>query len=114
MLILLRDTDIDGRPIIGSGLFIPGETAFEIAQKMQASSPFNEGDLTDYMRHVLDAAGDENALPGKPPEETAQTFLERLAQRGLVEFMKEESQPINRITDEPDNRSEATCADKQA
>ncbi len=39
MLILLRDTDLDGQPIIGSGLLIPGETALEVVQKMQATSP---------------------------------------------------------------------------
>jgi len=89
MLILLRDTDLDGQPIIGSGLLIPGETALEIAQKMQATSPFNNGDLTGYMRRVLDAAGDEEALP-EDGEPAARAFLERLARHGLVEFMKEE------------------------
>lgn len=89
MLILLRDTDLDGQPIIGSGLLIPGETALEIVQKMQATSPFNDGDLTGYMRRVLDAAGDEEALP-EDGEPAARAFLERLARHGLVEFAKEE------------------------
>lgn len=89
MLILLRDTDLDGQPIIGSGLLIPGETALEIVQKMQATSPFNSGDLEGYMRRVLDAAGDEEALP-KDGEAAARAFLERLARHGLVEFVKEE------------------------
>lgn len=88
MLILLRDTDLDGQPIIGSGLLIPGENALEIVQKMQATSPFNNGDLTGYMRRVLDAAGDEEALP-EDGEPAARAFLERLARHGLVEFMKE-------------------------
>ena len=88
MLILLRDTDLDGQPIIGSGLLIPGETALEIVQKMQATSPFNDGDLDVYMRRVLDAAADEEALP-EDGEPAARAFLERLARHGLVEFMKE-------------------------
>lgn len=91
MLILLRDTDIDGQPIIGSGLLIPGENAIEIVQKMQATSPFNMGDLTAYMRRVLDAAGDEDALPDNAPEKTAGAFLERLARRGLIEFVKQDT-----------------------
>ncbi len=90
MLILLRDTDLDGQPIIGSGLLIPGETALEIVQKMQATSPFNSGDLEGYMRRVLDAAGDEDALPEKGGETAARAFLERLARHGLVEFVKDE------------------------
>ena len=106
MLILLRDTDIDGQPIIGSGLLIPGETALETVQKMQATSPFNEGDLAEYMRHVLEAAGDTDALPDKPPEEAAREFLERLAGRGLIEFMKEE--PIE--TAPPDQLEKALLA----
>lgn len=89
MLILLRDTGLDGQPIIGSGLLIPGETAMEVVQKMQATSPFNDGDLDAYMRRVLDAAGDEEALP-KDDEAAARAFLERLARHGLVEFVKEE------------------------
>ena len=88
MLILLRDTDLDGQPIIGSGLLIPGETALEIVQKMQATSPFNDGDLDGYMRRVLDAAGDEESLP-EEGEPAARAFLERLARHGLVEFVKE-------------------------
>jgi len=88
MLILLRDTDLDGQPIIGSGLLIPGEAALEVVQKMRATSPFNDGDLDGYMRHVLDAAGDEEPLP-KDGEPAARTFLERLARHGLVEFVKE-------------------------
>ena len=88
MLILLRDTDLDGQPIIGSGLLISGETALEVVHKMQATSPFNVGDLTGYMRHVLDAACDDEALP-EDGETAARTFLERLARQGLVEFVKE-------------------------
>ena len=88
MLILLRDTDLDGQPIIGSGLLIPGETALEIVQKMQATSPFNDGDLDGYMRRVLDAAGDEESLP-EDEEPAARAFLERLARHGLVEFVNE-------------------------
>ncbi len=89
MLILLRDTGLDGQPIIGSGLLIPGETAMEVVQKMQATSPFNEGVRHAYMRRVLDAAGDEEVLP-KDDEAAARAFLERLARHGLVEFVKEE------------------------
>lgn len=89
MLILLRDTNLDGQPIIGSGLLIPGETALEIVQKMQATSPFNRGDLADYMCRVLDATGDEDSLP-KDGEPAARVFLERLARHGLVEFAKED------------------------
>ena len=74
MLILLRDTDIDGQPIIGSGLLIPGETALETVQRMQATSPFNAADLTDYMRHVLEAAGDTDALPDKQPSSSESEF----------------------------------------
>jgi hypothetical protein len=91
MLIFLRDTDLDGQPIIGSGLLIQGETAMEIVQKMQATSPFNAGDTAAYMRRVLDAAGDEEPLPDAGGEEAARAFLERLARQGLVEFMKEEA-----------------------
>ena len=89
MLILLRDTDLDGQPIIGSGLLIPGETALEVVQKMQATSPFNNGDLDGYMRRVLEAAGAEEPLP-EDREPAARAFLERLARHGLVEFVKEE------------------------
>ena len=89
MLILLRDTDLDGQPIIGSGLLIPGENALEIVQKMQATSPFNAGEVTDYIRDVLNAAGDKESPPIGPPENAAPEFLERLARRGLVEFVKE-------------------------
>ncbi len=91
MLILLRDTDLDGQPIIGSGLLISGETALEIVQKMQASSPFNSGEPEEHMRRVLEAAGDEGALPEEGGEAAARAFIERLARRGLVEFMKEEA-----------------------
>jgi len=90
MLILLRDTDLDGRPIIGSGLLVPGENALEIVQKMQATSPFNAGNVTDYMRRVLDAAGGEAALPEVEGEAIAQAFLERLARHGLVVFKQED------------------------
>ncbi len=89
MLILLRDTDLNGQPIIGSGLLIPGETALEVVQKMQATAPFNDGDLDGYMRRVLDTAGDEEPLP-KDGEPAARVFLERLARHELVEFAKEE------------------------
>lgn len=91
MLILLRDTDIEGRPIIGSGLLIEGEGPIEIVEKMQASSPFNAGETADYMRHVLEAAGDEieeDAL-GNSSGIAAREFLERLARLGLVQFMKD-------------------------
>lgn len=60
MLILLRDTDLNGQPIIGSGLLIPEETALAIIQKMQATSPFNDSDLDGHMRHVLYARATRN------------------------------------------------------
>ena len=91
MMILLRDTDLDGQPIIGSGLLIPGDTTLEVVQKMQATSPFNDGDLAGYMRRVLDAAGDEKPLPNDG-EPAARAFLERLARHGLVEFVKEKKE----------------------
>ena len=90
MKILLRDTDMDGQPIIGSGLLINGKDAEEIVAKMQYSSPFNPGDVLAYMRHVLDVARAEEALPKQEDEPAASEFLERLAQCGLVEFIKEE------------------------
>ena len=89
MLILLRESDPSGQPLVGSGLLIPGETALEIVRKMQAASPFRGDSLVLYMRRVLSGVGDGKASPGGPPEQAAREFLERLARRGFVEFMKE-------------------------
>ncbi len=98
MLILLRDTDTDGRPIFGSGLLIEGEGAVGIVEKMQATSPFNVGEMTTYMRHVLSTADDEETALSDSLEETAREFLERLARYGLIKFMKdgsgEEDRPL--------------------
>ena len=93
MLIFLRDTDVDGQPIIGQGLLIRDETPLAVARAMQSTSPFNAGDLAAYMRRVLAAAGDDAPLTGlpeetpgsptEPPDEAvAREFLERLARRG--------------------------------
>jgi len=91
MLILLRESDPHGDPLIGSGLLIPGETALEIVRKMQAASPFREDSLVLYMRRVLSGVGDSKASPGGPPEQAAQEFLERLARRGFVEFLPQQA-----------------------
>ena len=89
MLILLRETDISGQPIIGSGLLISGKNALEIVLQMQALSPFNEDDAADDIRKVLRTAGDENVALDDQPEEAAREFLERLAARGLAFFKPE-------------------------
>ena len=118
MLILLRDTDLNGQPIIGSGLLIPGKDAREIVQKMQATSPFNAGALDAYMRRVLEAAGDEEPLPtdGEP---AARIFLERLAQHGLLAFMPDapaapadEDAPATEWANDLAPEGDAPCADK--
>ncbi len=90
MLILLRESDPHGQPLVGSGLLIPGETALEIVRKMQAASPFYGKSLVQYMRRTLSAAGDGKASPGGPPEQAAREFLERLARRGFVEFLPQQ------------------------
>jgi hypothetical protein len=108
MLILLRDTDLDGQPIIGSGLLVAGENALEIVQKMQATSPFNAGDVTVYMRRVLEAAGEEGALPDDGEEATARHFLERLAAHGLVVFRSEDSNEDSSVAARPGAASSAS------
>jgi hypothetical protein len=91
MLILLRESDPHGEPLIGSGLLIPGETALEIVRKMHLASPFREDSLVLYMRRVLRGVGDGKASPGGPPEQAAREFLARLARRGFVEFLPQQS-----------------------
>jgi hypothetical protein len=90
MLILLRESDPCGQPLVGNGLLIPGETALEIVRKMQAASPFRRDSLVLYMRRVLGGVGDGQASPGGPPEQAAREFLERLARRGFVEFLPQQ------------------------
>jgi hypothetical protein len=91
MLILLRESDPHGEPLVGSGLLIPGETALEIVRKMQATSSFREDSLVLYMRRVLSGVGDGKVSPGGPPEQAAREFLERLARRGFVEFLPQQA-----------------------
>jgi len=90
MLILLRESDPSGQPLIGNGLLIPGETALEIVRKMHLASPFRRDSLVLYMRRVLSGVGDVKASPGGPPEQAAREFLERLARRGFVEFLPQQ------------------------
>jgi len=103
MLILLRESDPHGKPLVGSGLLIPGETALEVVQKMQAASPFREDSLVLYMRRVLSAAGDGKVSPGGPPEQAAREFLEYLARRGFVEFLPQQPvrQPVGQTAGAP-------------
>jgi hypothetical protein len=96
MLILLRESDPCGQPLVGSGLLIPGETALEIVRKMQATSSFRDDSLVLYMRRVLGGVGDGKASPGGPPEQAAREFLERLARRGFVEFLPQ--QPVQQVS----------------
>jgi hypothetical protein len=91
MLILLRESDPHGEPLVGSGLLIPGATALEIVRKMHIASPFRGDSLVLYMRRVLRGVGDEKTSPGGSPEQAARELLERLARCGFVEFLPQQS-----------------------
>jgi hypothetical protein len=95
MLILLRESDPCGQPLVGSGLLIPGETALEIVRKMHLASPCRGDSLVLYMRRVLSGLGDGKTSPGGPPEQAAREFLERLVRRGFVEFLPQ--QPVQQV-----------------
>ncbi len=89
MQILLRDTDLNGQPIVGSGMLIQGDTPLAIVARMQSTSPFNEREPVAYMRHILESAAADTDLPGSA-DSAALIFLERLAHCGFAEFIREE------------------------
>lgn len=96
MRVLIKNTDIDGKPLEGEGEVFTGKTSLEVVLAMKGATLFSDQrGFEDYVDMVLRnakmLAGIDLVVKGDGPEEKADSLLASLIDHGLAEILEEDA-----------------------
>lgn len=93
MRVLIKNTDLAGKPLEGEGEVFTGKTFLEIVQAMKGAALFSDqGGFEAYidmlLRNAKMLAGIDLMVKGDNPEEKADSLLAALIDHGLAEVLE--------------------------
>ena len=98
MRVLIKNTDLAGKPLEDEGEVFTGKTSLEIVRAMKGAALFSDqGSFEDYidmlLRNAKMLAGIDLMVKGDSPEEKADSLLAALIDHGLAEVL-EDNAPV--------------------
>lgn len=96
MRVLIKNTDLAGKPLEGEGEVFTGKTSLEIVRAMKGAALFSDqGSFEDYidmlLRNAKMLAGIDLMVKGDSPEEKADSLLAALIDHGLAEVLEDDA-----------------------
>lgn len=96
MRVLIKNTDLAGKPLEGEGEVFTGKTSLEIVRAMKGAALFSDqGSFEDYidmlLRNAKMLAGIDLVVKGESPEEKADSLLAVLIDHGLAEILDDDA-----------------------
>ena len=96
MRVLIKNTDLAGKPLEGEGEVFTGKTSLEIVRAMKGAALFSDqGSFEDYidmlLRNAKMLAGIDLMVKGDNPEEKADSLLAALVEHGLAEVLEDDA-----------------------
>ena len=96
MKVLIKNTDLDGKPLEGEGEVFVGKTTLEIVRAMMGATLFSDqSGFEEYidmiLRNAKMLAGIDLAVKGDSPEEKADSLLASLFDHGLAEIIENDA-----------------------
>lgn len=96
MRVLIKNTDLAGKPLEGEGEVFTGKTSLEIVRAMKGAALFSDqGSFEDYidmlLRNAKMLAGIDLMVKGDNPEEKADSLLAALIEHGLAEVLEDDA-----------------------
>lgn len=93
MRVLIKNTDLAGKPLEGEGEVFTGKTSLEIVRAMKGAALFSDqGSFEAYidmlLRNAKMLAGIDLMVKGDNPEEKADSLLAALIDHGLAEVLE--------------------------
>jgi len=94
--VLIKNTDLAGKPLEGEGEVFTGKTSLEIVRAMKGAALFSDqGSFEDYidmlLRNAKMLAGIDLMVKGDSPEEKADSLLAALIDHGLAEVLEDDA-----------------------
>lgn len=96
MRVLIKNTDLAGKPLEGEGEVFTGKTSLEIVRAMKGAALFSDQrSFEDYidmlLRNAKMLAGIDLMVKGDNPEEKADSLLAALIEHGLAEVLEDDA-----------------------
>ncbi|MFZ7125740.1 MAG: DUF5049 domain-containing protein [Desulfobacterales bacterium] len=96
MRVLIKNTDLAGKPLEGEGEVFTGKTSLEIVRAMKGAALFSDqGSFEDYidmlLRNAKMLAGIDLMVKGDNPEEKADSLLAALIEHSLAEVLEDDA-----------------------
>lgn len=93
MRVLIKNTDLSGKPLEGEGEVYAGKTLLEVVRAMKGATLFSDqGSFEDYidmlLRNAKMLAGIDLIVKGDGPEEKADSLIASLIDHGLAEILE--------------------------
>jgi hypothetical protein len=94
--VLIKNTDLAGKPLEGEGEVFTGKTSLEIVRTMKGAALFSDqGSFEDYidmlLRNAKMLAGIDLMVKGDSPEEKADSLLAALIDHGLADVLEDDA-----------------------
>jgi hypothetical protein len=94
--VLIKDTDLAGKPLEGEGEVFTGKTSLEIVRAMKGAALFSDqGSFEDYidmlLRNAKMLAGIDLVVKGDSPEEKVDSLLAVLIDHSLAEILEDDA-----------------------
>jgi len=94
--VLIKNTDLDGKPLEGEGEVFTGKTSLEVVRAMKGATLFSDqSGFEDYIDMVLRnakmLAGIDLVVKGDGPEDKADSLLASLIDHGLAEIIEDDA-----------------------
>jgi hypothetical protein len=94
--VLIKNTDLAGKPLEGEGEVFTGKTSLEIVRAMKGAALFSDQEsFEDYidmlLRNAKMLAGIDLMVKGDSPEEKADSLLAALIEHGLAEVLEDDA-----------------------
>ena len=96
MRVLIKNTDLAGKPLEGEGEVFTGKTSLEIVRAMKGAALFSDQvSFEDYidmlLRNAKMLAGIDLMVKGDNPEEKADSLLAALIDHGLADVLEDDA-----------------------
>ena len=96
MRVLIKNTDLAGKPLEGDGEVFTGKTSLEIVRAMKGAALFSDQGSFEYyidmlLRNAKMLAGIDLMVKGDSPEEKADSLLAALIEHGLAEVLEDDA-----------------------
>ena len=96
MRVLIKNTDLAGKPLEGEGEVFTGKTSLEIVRAMKGAALFSDQvSFEDYidmlLRNAKMLAGIDLMVKGDSPEEKADSLLAALIDHGLADVLEDDA-----------------------